>query len=266
MVFMATNREIRPDTFGGNRNPHGVTWWSCPGKPFGQAIFWQQSDQASILALIASTGKPVVVFIHGYNESWERLMGLAQSVYDALGDAFTLLFFSWDSLGNIAAYAQDIFRAQQSAHDLLDVLASMNAPSVIAHSMGNYLLETALDRAGQPGPGNTFYVRNLAMVAADVPFDVLKTSKLAAYSLYGLVMYSPRDVVLGASSELHVAVPRLGLFGPIGGCPPNFTAVNCFGKMPWDVLPTDIHGYYFRSKDCCDLMRTAMNHGLAAAG
>ncbi|HEY2497302.1 MAG TPA: alpha/beta fold hydrolase [Candidatus Angelobacter sp.] len=257
-VFMVTNRGFVNGAFTANR--FGNTWWSAlPGKPIDQPANWTHEIGQEVIAQIAAIGKPIVLFIHGFNNGWQKDMDTTQAVLDGLGDAFTVVAFSWDSAGSVFEYLQDRVRAQKSASDLMEVLTALDKGTdgelnVIAHSMGNYLLQDALalDVEGTP------IVDELVMVAADVDFDALNVSKISELTHRGTVMYSYRDGALWGSSDIHLAA-RLGLVGPGKHCPANFKGVNCTFKMPMSVVdPVEIHGYYFRSPECYQIMREAL--------
>ncbi len=259
MIFMATNRLANESGFTNERNPAGNTWWSTPGAPFSEPGYWKRLGNQEAVEQIEAEGKPVVLLIHGFNESWQGDMKLTELVSEGLGDDYTIVPFSWDSLGSVFAYLQDRERAARSAGDLMAALIDLTAvyrPRVIAHSMGNFLLQEALKLVTG---ATAAYMDRLVMVAADVPFDALATSNIAQLTERGTVMYSSRDGALLGSAALHVG-ERLGEGGPGKPpyCPANFVGVNCRSKMPWYVLPIDVHGYYFKSKDCMEAMREAL--------
>lgn len=255
-AFMVTDRDLRPGQNQNNWSPLGNTWWVAAGKPFVGLSNWSALNQADALADIKSIGKPVVVFVHGFNNSLDKAMGTLQALSDGLGDTYTLIAYCWPSDGSVLDYLQDRKRAELSAIDFLQALRDMECPNVIAHSMGNYLLQKAMDIAGTAP-----CVNNLVMVAADVDFDALNKSQIANLSAYGTVMYSYRDGALWGSSDIHLAA-RLGLVGPGRECPPNFHGVNCTFKMSIEVvIPTAIHGEYFKSAECLSIMREALAMG-----
>jgi esterase/lipase superfamily enzyme len=204
-------------------------------------------DRSIALADIKAQGKPVVLFIHGFNESWQRDMDVMQAVFDGLGPDVTLVGYSWPSQGNILEYLEDRVQAERSATDLLQCLRDLECPNVIAHSMGNFLLQKALESAGTAP-----CVDKLVMVAADVPFDALNTSNIAEMSNKVLVMYCPADGALLGSGIIHLGA-RLGLVGA-GHAPENCQSVNCIGLLPAELNPVDLHGDYFRSGACWEVV------------
>lgn len=214
MILLATNRTPKADGFSNDRNPSGNTWWICPGKPLDQFSRWRAIAKDSAVMAVQDQKKPVVLFVHGYNESWQRDMDVSQAIFDGLGLDFTLIPFSWFSRGSVFDYFGDRQRAQKSAADLLEVLKALDCPNVIAHSMGNYLLQLSLALVN----GTTeALINHLAMVAADVPQDVLlpSQSNIAQVCNSGVVMWSPADAALEGSSIIHGKL-RLGALGPMG--------------------------------------------------
>lgn len=109
------------------------------------------------------------------------------------------ILFSWPSKGSPAEYLADRSEARQSSPDLTDVLADFYdwlvgmekaaarnpatgcraKTSIIAHSMGNYVLENAMHRAWdrKNRPLLVSLVNQLLMVAADVDNDLFKSGE-----------------------------------------------------------------------------------------
>ena len=263
MIFCATNRKFENGKFTNNRNPDGNTWWFTFGKPLTDEKRWGTASQTWILQQIKATGKPVVLFIHGFNESWEREQGIMQAVMDGFGEQFTLISFSWISEGEVWAYLQDRSRAEHSAPDLLLALQALGPVNVIAHSMGNFLLQQAV-KYEHPPVLTERLIDGLAMVAADVPADVLKTSNLALLAKRVLVLWCLEDAALGGSSIIHGG-PRLGMTGPLGDAPANCQSVNCSGILPAQLNPVDLHGEYFKVPKVYELMAETFSQSKGVA-
>ena len=84
-----------------------------------------------------------MVFIHGYNVSFEEAaLRAAQLGYD-LGIAGVMAFYSWPSQGTLQGYAADAASIEASEAFISDFLTRMATTSgvarvhIIAHSMGN---------------------------------------------------------------------------------------------------------------------------------
>lgn len=258
---MVTNRLPKPGEFANDRNPAGNTWWMNTLNPLDQVAYWSPMAESAALVMLEKISKPLVAFVHGYNEDWKRDMDVTQAVRDGLEDDFSIVAYSWFSAGSIFEYFQDRARALKSAADLLEALEALDCPSVIAHSMGNFLLQKSLELV--KGSARA-YINHLAMVAADVPQDALKTSNIAQACRDGLVLWSPADVALAGSSIIHGGL-RLGALGPLGDLPHNFKSIDCTGMLPAQLNPVDLHGAYFKSEQCWQLIRGAFIEDRGAA-
>lgn len=264
MIFCCTNRLFKDGKFTNDRNPQGNTWWFTFGKPLTDEKRWGTASQTWILQQIKATGKPVVLFIHGFNESWEREQGIMQAVMDGFGEQFTLISFSWISEGEVWAYLQDRSRAEHSAPDLLLALQALGPVNVIAHSMGNFLLQQAVKYE------HAQLIDGLAMVAADVPADVLQESNLTGVTKKILVLYCPVDGALAGSAVLHGG-QRLGqLPDKMSASSGNAFAhgvkyVDCTPLMPAQLNPIDLHGEYFKVPKIYELMAETFNGAKGAA-
>ena len=193
--------------------------------------------------------KHVSLFVHGYNNTWddgaERYAQIKRDLFDAK-DLGVLVLFTWPSDGTPADYLPDREDARDSGPQVADLfvrlhdvvvaaqrLAVKNSDpdrfcrakvSVIAHSMGNYVIEKALAVASKRlnSPQLITLVHQLAMVAADVDNDLFEKDKpvdsdgaLMANLCYRIAaLYTGLDDVLGASAGLkHFGKRRLGRSG-----------------------------------------------------
>jgi esterase/lipase superfamily enzyme len=144
--------------------------------------------------------------------------------------------------------------------------------SLIAHSMGNYVVQKAMAAAWtrKNQPLLVSLINQLLMVAADVDSDLFDQgapdnndgNAVANLSYRITALYSGRDTVLGASAGLkHFGMRRLGRSG-LPHRPPladpssptdNVWDVDCSSFFKSDV--GDIHGAYFLTDGTIDLMR-----------
>jgi esterase/lipase superfamily enzyme len=188
-------------------------------------------------------------FVHGYNSSW------ADSVQDYLelkagliegGNLGQLILYSWPSKGSVAGYLPDREDARSSAPDLAQLFVDLNdylvakqriaaktddpakfcraKISVLAHSMGNYVMQEALVAASKRlnDPQLISLINQLVMVAADVDNDLFQRDQpvdsdgsLMANLCYRIAaLYTGLDPVLGMSAGLkHFGTRRLGRSG-----------------------------------------------------
>jgi esterase/lipase superfamily enzyme len=150
--------------------------------------------------------------------------------------------------------------------------------SVIAHSMGNYLLQKAMAAAWtrKNQPLLTTLINQLVMAAADVDnnlFDAGAPDNDDGGAMVNLVyritaLFSGRDAVLSASAGLkHFGARRLGRSGlatrpPLVAVLPqtdNVWDVDCTDFFPSDkVTAVNVHGAYFYTADTIELIRNIL--------
>ncbi len=246
--------------------------------------------------------KHVALCVHGYNESFEDSIDFYSRICEGLfsgPDGLGIcVLFTWPSKGEVYDYLPDRAEARACADDLAGVLnalydvlarnqvAAADDPdkackakiSVIAHSMGNYLVQMAMFHAWKRNnsPLAISLVNQLLMVAADVDNDIFDSGEqvgdgdgegIANLSYRVTAFYSGRDPVLGASAGLkHFLKRRLGRSGL------DRTTGNGHPATPDNVWDTDcsnffandeanIHSAYFKF-DQYDKMKMLMREVL----
>ncbi len=249
--------------------------------------------------------KHVSFFIHGYNNSWTEALAryrkLQADLYgdqDGLGQ---LVLFTWPSNGSTFGYLPDREDARASGPDLADIFvdvhdhltrmqraAAINAGSapcrakisVIAHSMGNYVLQKALAVASRKlnNPQLITLIHQVAMVAADVDSDLFQEDQspdsdgsLMANLCYRIgALFTGRDEVLGASAGLkHFGKRRLGRSGLSD---PDAVYDNVFDVDVTGLLPNkagNIHSAVFEQAATLKLLRLVLigrDRGLLSSG
>jgi len=110
-------------------------------------------DVRAFLGTLDPADRNVLVYIHGFNTSFdEAAKRAAQLGFDLKVPGITA-FYSWPSLANITAYAGDLARIEASEQLLADFLVQTTTlvgrgkVHLIAHSMGNRGLLAAMHRA-----------------------------------------------------------------------------------------------------------------------
>jgi pimeloyl-ACP methyl ester carboxylesterase len=243
----------------------------------------------------------VTLLVHGFNVSledstrfYERFCG---QLYDGPESLGLCILYDWPSLGSVVGYEPDRAHARECADDLADILAELfdwlldkqrdaidaqGAPqqackakvSVVAHSMGNYVLQKAMATAWtrKNQPLLVSLVNQLVMVAADVDNDLFDAGSadssdgtaVANLTYRITALYSGRDAALGASAGLkHFGTRRLGRSGlaqrpPVVTAPPatdNVWDVDCSSFFPPSTGGIDIHSAYFATDGMIALMR-----------
>jgi esterase/lipase superfamily enzyme len=272
-----------------------------PTKSVTQLSSWtQRTSDEFRAALVAAAGtfpnpvttptesqKHLTLFIHGYDNDWlqamERYDTIAKQLFDGPNSLGELISFDWPSKGSLLGYLPDRAEARKTGDDLTNVLSQLydwmsaqqiaatvsldNAcrakTSVIAHSMGNYALEYAMNAlwTRKNRPLLVSLMQEVLMVAADVDNDIFRNGEnvshgdgegLANLSYRITALYTGRDNVLGASAGLkHFGKRRLGRAGldRTSPVPDNVWDVDCSDLINPSVNGIDVHGEYFNPSE-----------------
>ena len=186
----------------------------------------QLSEWKAELALKARAlkGRGVLLFIHGYNSSFEdAAKRAAQLAHDLTFPGPTVLF-SWPSDGTTKNYIRDEQEARNAYRQMARVLddltrsdgASQNLV-VIAHSMGNRVFTEGLAELLRQRPGAESAFRRVVLAAPDVSVEEFRQRWLidlaspmqSRFTLYA----SDQDVPVSLSAQAHGG-SRLGSGGP----------------------------------------------------
>ncbi|MHA6194497.1 alpha/beta hydrolase [Pseudomonas wadenswilerensis] len=175
---------------------------------------------AAIREKVSSTkGKSALVFIHGYNVSFEdTARRTAQLSYD-LGFEGAPIFYSWPSQHELLSYGDDeklIERAKPSMKSFLaDVWRQTDAQNIyfVAHSMGNRGLTSALAELVKENDTQTnARMRRLILTAPDIDhaaFDKIREALVSTGAPVTLYAAS-NDNALWFSKRLHEESDRVG--------------------------------------------------------
>jgi len=296
-------------------NTKGLTYFVSDGGALDKIGSWTKVPPASFQKLLAGAADSfpdldpadnenqshVALLIHGFNESFETSTAFYESLCGELFDGPESLglcvLYDWPSLGSVLGYEPDRATARKCAEDLTDILAELYdwlvkkqeaaaadaskackaKVSVIAHSMGNYVLQKAMAAAWtrKNQPLRASLINQLLMVAADVDNDLFDAGApdnvdgdaMANLSYRITSLFSGRDAVLGASAGLkHFGTRRLGRSGlahrpPLVDGPPatdNVWDTDCSSFFPPSVSGADIHGAYFKTAGTLELIRLVL--------
>jgi len=156
-----------------------------------------------------SERRQVLVFVHGYNTTFEHaVLRTAQMVHDLEFDGVGVAW-SWGSQGTLTGYWDDERSVAASAPHLrafLETLAEdadVGAIHVVAHSMGNRALAGALEAA--PGPDGAA-ISQLVLAAPDIDAALFRTEIAPHLQHHAerITLYaSDTDRALQASRLIH---------------------------------------------------------------
>jgi esterase/lipase superfamily enzyme len=312
MRWLITNRNIEGNGFG--TSLADLTYWTliAPELPLDLLASWQQQSADAFKQLLIQAAdqfpspfdvapeqqKHVCLFIHGYNVAWTGAMStygnVASRLFDGEDYLGELISFDWPSKGSLLGYLPDRAEARKTGDDLTEVLSDLydwmsfkqqqtakstdNAckakTSIIAHSMGNYALEYAMNAVWTRTnmPLLVSLLQEVLMVAADVDNDLFRAGEnvshgdgegLANLSYRITALYTGRDNVLGASAGLkHFGKRRLGRAGldrtyPV---PDNVWDIDCTSILDPTIGGIAIHSEYFAPSEavCYNLMQAIL--------
>lgn len=169
--------------------------------------------------LARTRSRDILVFVHGYNSSFEdAAVRLAQLVAD-MGYDGTAVLFSWPSAGALSGYVRDQQTARNAGWHLMRLLreqlpqANPDRIHVVAHSMGSEVLSKAMslvDRGDSlPRLGQVVF----AAPDVDARIFAREILPIIRQRAQGVTLYaSSEDEALRASRTLN-GVWRLGLGG-----------------------------------------------------
>jgi len=236
---------------GTDRNAlHKLSTWSKLTRAAFVQTLKDIADEFPLLPDALNTQqKHISLFVHGFNTSWTDAVDDYADIKQRLiepADLGQLVLFSWPSKGSVAGYLPDRSDARDCAPDLAQLLVDLNdflvtkqriaakaddpeklckaKISVLAHSMGNYVMQEALVTASKRlnDPQLVSLINQFVMIAADVDNDLFQRDKpadsdgsLMANLCYRIAaLYTGLDSVLGMSAGLkHFGTRRLGRSG-----------------------------------------------------
>lgn len=308
--WMISNRNVRQGG-GLGTNVSDLTYWVADDDDLTKFGAWSPVDKKVFRDMLSNAArqfpnlpleenekqKHVTLFIHGYNTSWDeaalRYHSLCKSLFSGKDGLGICVLFSWPSNGSKFGYIPDREDARLSATALAEVLSELYRwlaaaqhtamlnpkkacrakTSVIAHSMGNYVLQCAMQAAWTRNnqPLRASLINQLIMVAADVDNDLFKSGEniekgdgdaIANLTYRVTAMFSGRDPVLGLSAGLkHFGKRRLGRSGldrsyPI---PDNVWQVDCTSLFNNETSDTEVHGAYFDDSGTLQIVRASLS-------
>lgn len=229
-----------------------------------EQAFWQHLQQH--LGQFTAADQDAVVFIHGFNVSFEQAALRAAQIGFDLQIKGAMAFYSWASRGEVGMYLADAAAVELDEAPMADFLCDMAVRSgarrvhVIAHSMGNRALLRAVHQIMQEAQRRSgVRFGQVILAAADV--DVRKFHELcAAYKQLSertTLYVSSRDAAVEASRWLH-DYPRVGLMPPV---------TIAAGIDTVNAVNTDLsllgHGYVAEARDVISDMHALIRHGAA---
>jgi esterase/lipase superfamily enzyme len=181
-----------------------------------QIIDLRVTDADEVLDRLGEASGSVVVYVHGYNKTFEQSCHDAALLQAHVGLEGRLLLFTWPAEGKVAGYLGDVGDIAWSAIPLRDLLlelvnrfGSQNV-DVIGHSLGAKGTVDAIIALGELSEGRARLGRAI-LIAPDLDGDVFirDYERLASVVTTVTVYVSAQDRALKASRNVRDE-PRLG--------------------------------------------------------
>jgi esterase/lipase superfamily enzyme len=227
-----------------------------------EGAYWDSVHLA--LENVAVEERDAVIFLHGYNVSFEEAAIRAAQLGFDLGIAGVMAFYSWPSKGSLDGYPADEASIEASEGFIADFLTRMATSSgaarvhIIAHSMGNRGLLRAIDRIATTAAKESKVPFNqIILAAADVDRDTFARLSVAYRSVaQRTTMYvCAKDRAVEASHWLH-DYPRAGLAPPVLVVP-GIDTINV-SNLDLTLLG---HGYVAEARDVLQDMHRLIREG-----
>ncbi len=221
---------------------------------------------SAIGAQVASSkDRDVLVFIHGYNVSFEdAARRTAQLAYD-LNLQGASIFYSWPSQGTLIGYLEDSVNAEWAVPNLEKVLRDVADNTgarkihLVAHSMGNKSLVKALERIAHGHTRNSQPKFNeIVLTAPDIDAEVFVdiARRILPVGKRITLYASKNDAALAAAKKL------MGGYHRAGDTEPSLVIVEGVDTIDASNVQTDLigHSYYGDSRtvlhDLFNLLKT----------
>jgi len=230
VLFVTDRAQESPQTFNFsgemNLSENRITYGAKCEDPVNGAVVicerppWFRKElpatlgKAEFLDGIKAAHSDVVLFVHGFNFSFDESTQIAVRVVQRAGIRAVPVAYSWPSEGKFSAYGVDYDRNEwtiehlmQFIQDLVNALPDGAVLHIVAHSMGNRALLWAL--AGLNLPEKR--LGQLVMIAPDVDAEIFKDLVLRSGPFRRRTLYvSNRDLALRAAGWLRPNAPRAG--------------------------------------------------------
>lgn len=167
----------------------------------------------------AANGKDVLLYVHGFNETFESGVATAAQLADGVNWTGRTAMFSWPSGGRLIAYQYDRESAMWSRDGFEEALRALAAnPTVgrvhiVAHSMGTLLtLETLRQLRSSAGEDAINKVGAVVLASPDIDIDQFEQTvrKLGNVASRITVISATNDRALAVSSRLAGGIARAG--------------------------------------------------------
>ncbi len=159
-----------------------------------------------------SRGSKLMIFVHGYNETFPGAAKLVGQFAHDLKFAGPVVLFSWPSQGSLTGYATDATNAEWAQAHFVDLMGALlenvavENIYLIGHSMGNRIIGRGMVRLAAERPGDVHRFRELVMIAPDIDAEVFRMDlapRLARTGMHMTLYASSNDRAMRASKVFN---------------------------------------------------------------
>lgn len=173
-----------------------------------------QEDFAARLSMAveSSRGSKLMIFVHGYNETFAgaaKLVG--QFAYD-LKFSGPVVLFSWPSQGSLTGYPADATNAEWAQAHFSELMAALlehvavESIYLVGHSMGNRIIGRGIARLAAERPNDLHRFREIVMIAPDIDAEVFRMDlapRLSRAGMHTTLYASSNDRAMRASKMFN---------------------------------------------------------------
>jgi hypothetical protein len=233
------------------------------------------NDMDAFIALMHTvypSATSVTLFVHGFNNDFEGPVRLAASAVASVVPESVPMAYSWPSKDVTAKYIDDetnnTWAAEHFCDFLVNLLQRPDGPktvNIVAHSMGNRVVVSALQFLARAKPTLNGRIGQVVFAAPDVDAATFwEAVPSMATVAQGLTIYgSHHDEALQLSRELHGHC-RAGLFG----CDDGVALAANVNEIDASFFHCDLigHGYWAASTTMLGDIAALMAGGTIATG
>jgi len=170
--------------------------------------------KSEFLGRIRAAGSDVVLFIHGFNYTFDESLETTLRIVQRAKFPATPVAYAWPSQGKVSTYGVDYDMSEWTIdhltdfiHDLAAVVPEGSHLHIVAHSMGDRALLLALARLNL----SDARLGQLILIAPDVDTRIFQELVRRAGTFQRKTMYvSNHDLALQAAGFLHAGTIRAG--------------------------------------------------------
>lgn len=135
---------------------------------------------SDLRADLATSGKKLLIFIHGYNVTFRNAARRTAQIKNDLKFSGAAAFYSWPSQGNLTGYWKDeamVAAAEPFLREFLTTTVSRSGAKkiyIIAHSMGNRAFTSVIPGVRKALPDRTV-IKEVILAAPDIDAETFET-------------------------------------------------------------------------------------------